>query len=63
MTRLYDLIAAKLCRALLGPDAAAFFLDDPWQATLFAPEVPAEGTLAAVDLAELVPGRGEFLRC
>lgn len=62
MTRFFDLLARKLCHSLLGPGTAAFLLDDPWQMTLFVPDIPADGPAGGPDLCDVLPCHGEFLR-
>ncbi|KAB2967918.1 hypothetical protein [Zoogloea sp.] len=61
MTRFFDLLARKLCHSLFGPGTAAFLLDDPWQTTLFVPDITMDGPGAA-DLSDVLPCCGEFLR-
>lgn len=62
MTRIFDLLARKLCHSLFGPDTAAFLLDDPWQATLFVPDMSTDGSGACPEFSDVLPGCGEFLR-
>lgn len=62
MTRFFDLLARKLCHSLLGAGTAAFLLDDPWQVTLFVPDIPSDGAAVGPDRCDLLSGSGEFLR-
>lgn len=62
MTRIFDLIARKLCHSLFGPGVAAFLLDDPWQTTLFVPDMTADGSGVCPEFSEVLPVCGEFLR-